>query len=200
MTTTSGVLIPTIYQPEWVDLLRAQSVLNTAGMRAVSMLGKTETFSAITADPSVGWHSEAGTLNAANPTFAARTLTAQPLACRCQASVELAQDSPDFASQLARVMAKALAAEVDRVGLEGTGTPPQPKGIKNTTSRLSVTNIGTLADYSKVVAGLGALLGANADLAQIWKFAVMSPWAWAAFQNLVTGLSRPPLLLSADHH
>ena len=42
MTTTSGVLIPTIYQPEWVDLLRAQSVLNTAGMRTVSMLGKTE--------------------------------------------------------------------------------------------------------------------------------------------------------------
>lgn len=189
LTTTTGVLIPAEYQTQWIDLLRARSVLNTAGMRTVNMLAKQQTHAAVVTDPAATWHSEAGSVGIDDPTFAARTLTAQTLVSRCQASVELAQDSPDFGVQIANVIAGAMAAEIDRVGLEGTGTPPEPRGIRNTSGRSSTTAVGTITDFSKVVTGLGALLSANCDLAQISKFAVMNPRTWAAFENLATGIA-----------
>lgn len=189
VTTSTGVLIPAEYQSQWIDLLRARSVLNTAGMRTVTMTNKTQVHSAVTADPAVTWHSEAGSISADNPTFAARTLTANTVVARCQASVELSQDSPDFGAQLARVMTGAIAGEIDRVGLEGSGTPPEPRGIKNTSGRTSQTATGALTDFEEIISGIGALLGANCDLEQVSKFAVMSPGSWAAYENLVTGIS-----------
>ena len=57
VTTTSGTLIPQHYQAQWIDLLRAQSVLNRAGMRTLTMEAKVENASAVTADPTVSWHS-----------------------------------------------------------------------------------------------------------------------------------------------
>ncbi len=189
VTTSTGVLIPAEYQTQWIDMLRARSVLNTAGMRTVNMLAKTQVHAAVATDPAATWHSEAASVSADDPTFAARTLTAQTLVARCQASVELAQDSPDFGAQIANVISGAMAAEIDRVGLEGTGTPPEPRGIRNTSGRSSTTAVGTITDYSKVVTGLGALLSANCDLAQISKFAVMNPRTWAAFENLATGIA-----------
>lgn len=189
VTTSTGVLIPAEYQSQWIDLLRARSVLNAAGMRTVTMTNKTQVHSAVVADPAVTWHSEAGSISADNPTFAARTLTAKTVVARCQASVELSQDSPDFGAQLASVMTGAIAAEIDRVGLEGSGTPPEPAGIKNTSGRSSQTGVGALTDYEEITSGIGALLQANCDLEQVSKFAVMNPLTWTAYQNLVTGIS-----------
>jgi HK97 family phage major capsid protein len=188
VTTTSGVLIPAEYQAQWIDLLRARSVLNTAGMRTVTMTAKTQTHSAVTADPTAGWHTEAGSISAANPTFAARTLTARTLVTRCQASLELSQDSPDFGRQLASVMTGAMAQALDKAGLEGAGAPA-PTGIRNTNGRSSQTAVSTLTDYAEIITGLGALLLANCDLEQVSKFAIMSPGAWTQLENLVTGIS-----------
>ena len=189
VTTSTGVLIPAEYQSQWIDLLRARSVLSAAGMRTVTMTAKTQVHSAVTADPTVSWHTEAAAINAANPTFAARTLTAKTVVARCQASVELSQDSPDFGAQLAGVMTGAIAAEIDRVGLEGSGTPPEPTGIANTSGRSSQTSVGALTDYEELTSGIGALLQANCDLEQVSRFAVMNPRTWTAYQNLVTGIS-----------
>jgi HK97 family phage major capsid protein len=143
----------------------------------------------VTADPAVTWHTEAASISAANPTFAARTLTAKTVVARCQASVELSQDSPDFGAQLASVMTGAIASEIDRVGLEGSGTPPEPTGIRNTSGRSSQTGVAALTDYEEIISGIGALLAANCDLAQVSKFAIMNPYTWAAYENLATGIS-----------
>jgi HK97 family phage major capsid protein len=153
------------------------------------MDAKTQTHAAVTADPAATWHTEAASISADNPTFAARTLTARTLVTRCQASVELSQDSPDFGAQLAAVMTRAMAAEIDRVGLEGSGTPPEPTGIRNTSGRSSQTSVAALADYEELTSGIGALLQANCDLEQVSKFAVMNPRCWTAYQNLVTGIT-----------
>lgn len=189
VTTSTGVLIPAEYQGQWIDLLRAQSVLNTAGMRTVVMDAKTQVHAAVTVDPAATWHTEAASIGVDNPTFASRTLTARTLVTRCQASVELSQDSPDFGAQLAAVMSRAMAAEIDRVGLEGSGTPPEPQGIKNVSGRSSQTGVAALTDYEEITSGIGALLQANCDLEQVSKFAVMNPRCWTAYQNLVTGIS-----------
>lgn len=189
VTTTTGVLVPTQFMPAWIDALRAKSVLNRAGMRTATMMSKSQQYSAVTADPTAYWRAEAGALTAVDPTFASRTLTAETLTVRVQASVELAQDSPNFGAQLLSVIARAMAAEIDRVGLEGSGSGSEPAGILNTSGRSSQTSVGALTDYEEIISGIGALLGANCDLDQVARFAIMSPGSWTAYENLVTGIS-----------
>ena len=189
MTTgTTGVLIPQQYISSWIDLLRAQSVLNRAGMQTVVMDAKVQTRAAVTADPSVSWHSEGGSISAANPTFESRTLTSQTLVARCQASVELMQDSPDFGMQLAQVITRAFAAELDRVGLVGTGSS-EPKGIYHTSNIGTVTSVGQPTDYAEMLTAVQTLLEANVPLDIATLYAVMSPRTWADYEALVTGIS-----------
>ncbi|MCZ6551318.1 MAG: phage major capsid protein [candidate division NC10 bacterium] len=189
VTTTGGVLIPEEFQSRWVDLVRAAMVLNGSGMRTVTMDAKTQTHSAVLTDPAVTWHTEAGSISVGNPTFALRQLVAKTLVVRCQGSVELAQDSPDFGSQLGNVMTRAIAAEIDRVGLVGSGTPPEPQGILGTTGVGQVLAVGTPTEYAELITGIQTLLGANVPLEVATANAIMSPRTWATYEGLVTGLT-----------
>jgi len=188
-TSTSGVVIPAEYISEWIDLLRSQMVLNRAGMRTVTMDAKTQVASAVATDPTASWHTEGGSISAVNPTFAARTLTAQTVVARCTASVEVAQDSPDFGMQLAGAMTKAIAAEIDRVGLHGSGTPPEPEGISEASNTNEVTGVGTPTNYAEMLSGVQALLESNVGLDEATAYAIMSPRTWATFEGLATGIS-----------
>lgn len=188
-TGTSGLVIPVEYQGEWIDRLRANMVLVAAGAQTVPMPNKTHTGAALTADPTASWHTEAADITATDPTFAARTLTAQTVAVRCTASVEATQDSPNFGDQLADAMAAAIAVEIDRVGLVGSGTPPEPRGILNVSGINTVASGGTLTSYAKVLEAVQELLEANVALDVATKFAIMSPRTLGRFENLATGIA-----------
>ena len=189
LTSTSGVLIPAQYQSEWIDLIRSQMVLNAAGLTTAVMDAKTYNASAVVTDPAVTWHTEGGSINADNPTFAARTLTAKTLVVRCQGSVEVAQDCPNFGQQLASVMSRAMAVELDRVGLVGTGTPPEPKGILGASGVNVVGSVGAISNYSEMLEAVGALLQANIPLETATRFAIMSPGVWEIYEGLATGIA-----------
>ena len=189
-TATSGLVLPIEYVGEWIDRLRANMVLMAAGAQTVAMSGKTMTHAALTGDPVASWHTEnAADINATDPTFAARTLTAQTIVSRCTASVECTQDSPNFGEQLAAAMTASIAQEIDRVGLVGTGTAPQPRGILNVAGINEVLSVGTIADYSKMLAGVRELLDDNVQLDVATANAIMSPRSWAAFEGLATGIT-----------
>jgi HK97 family phage major capsid protein len=190
MTTTStGVLIPEQYQAQWIDLIRSQMVLNAAGMTTIPMDAKTLNASAVATDPAASWHTEAGSIDVNNPTFEPRSLTAHTLVVRCQGSVELAADSPNFGEQLAGVMARSMATELDRVGLVGSGVAPEPQGILGTTGIGQVAGVGTITSYAKLLEGIRKLLEANVPLDVATRVAIMSPAAWSAFENLATGIA-----------
>jgi HK97 family phage major capsid protein len=188
-TATSGILIPVEYQSAWIDRLRSNMVLNQAGMRTIAMLGKQQTHAAVTGDPAVTWHAEAGSISAANPTFAARSLTAKTLVARCQCSVEVAQDSPDFGAQLSGVIARAMAAELDRAGLHGSGSSNDPTGIYSTANINTVPGVGTITDYAELLTGVKELLSDNVPLDVATRYAIMSPATWLAYENLATGIT-----------
>jgi HK97 family phage major capsid protein len=164
-------------------------VLNAAGLTTVVMDAKKQTRSAVVTDPAATWHTEAGSISAGNPVFALRELTAQTLIARCQGSVELAQDSPDFGSQLSQVMARSMAAELDRVGLIGSGTPPEPRGILGTSGIGQVTSVGVLADYAKFVTAVSTLLTAGVPLGVATANLILGPNTWARLENLATGIA-----------
>lgn len=189
VTSTSGVLIPEEFQSQWIDLVRSKMVLSASGMTTVTMDAKTQTHSAVMTDPAVTWHTEAGTIDVGNPTFALRQLIAKTAVVRCQGSVELSQDSPNFGAQLLAVMTRAIAEEVDRVGLIGAGTAIEPQGIFGTSNIGTVAAVGTPTDYSEILTAVQKLLEANIPLEVATANVIMSPRTWATYEGLVTGLT-----------
>jgi HK97 family phage major capsid protein len=188
---TSGVLVPEWFQGEWIDNLRANMVLQAAGMQTATMTQRTVTASRVLTDPPVAWRAEGGVLAAGDPTFELRQLVAKSVAVRVQATAELAQDSPDFGAQLLQVMGRALAHEIDRVGLVGSGTGSEPAGIHNTTGIGTVTAVGTPANYSAFISGLQTLLEANVALERAETNAIQSPRTWATLENLQATDNQP---------
>jgi HK97 family phage major capsid protein len=171
-------------------------VLNQAGMTTVTMQDKIQNSSAVVTDPAATWHTEAGAISVGDPTFSPRTLTAQTLVTRCQASLEITQDSPDFGKQLADVMARAMAVEVDQTGLIGSGTSPEPRGIKNTSGISTVASGGVMTDFSKLLAAVKKLLDANVPVEIAALNVIMSPGIWNRLESLVTGISGDKTQLS----
>ena len=189
-TATSGLVVPAEYQGEWIDLMRAESALVKAGAVTVPMSGATLNMAALTADPTAGWHAEATSdISATDPTFAARTLTARTLAARCTVSVEVAQDSPQFGDQLAASLGKAISVEVDRAGLVGSGTPPEPRGLLNVSGINAVATVGSITSYAKVIDGVQLLLEDNVPIDIATAYALMSPRTWMRFEKLATGIA-----------
>ena len=113
-TGTTGVTLENTVAAEWLDLVRAQSVLFQAGARSMSMPTQVMDFLHVTGDPTITWRTtEGGALSASDPTFAARTLTARTVAVRTQLSLEASQDIADAGRQIARVHTGAMAAAID---------------------------------------------------------------------------------------
>src|SRR3546814_16518819 len=66
---TSGILLPEFFQGQWIDGLRANMVLNAAGMTTATTEERTGKASSKLTDPTVHWRAEAGTNDPNKPTF-----------------------------------------------------------------------------------------------------------------------------------
>lgn len=188
---STGILLPVEYQGEWGDAVRAQMVLNACGMTTVTMNAGQVTTSRLVSDPSVSWRAEAGAVSASDPVFELQNLVAKSLAVRTVGSVELVQDSPDWGSQLMAVMTKAMAVEVDRVGLMGTGSSNQPRGIFNTSGVNTVAGASYWPSFDAMIYGIQKLLEANCALEDVDKNAIMSPRSWGTLERLRTADGNP---------
>lgn len=188
---STGILLPIDYQGEWGDAVRMQMVLNACGMQTVTMNAGQVTTSRLVSDPTVSWRAEAGAVSASDPVFELQNMVAKSLAVRTVGSVELVQDSPDWGAQLMAAMTKALAVEVDRVGLMGTGSANQPRGIFNTSGINSVPVGVTWPTYDAYVLGLQKLLEANCALEDVDKNAIMSPRSWGTLERTRTSDGDP---------
>ena len=186
-TGSTGVLIPAGFVTDWIDMMRAQSVLFNAGAKTVTMPEGTLTYSHQTADPTAVWRStEGASLSASDPTFASRVLTAKTLAVRTQVSLEASQDIPGFGDQITRAYTKALAAAIDSAGF--IGSSPEPTGIHNISGVGKVTSVGTPTNWDEVVDGVATFLNANNPLVSLTGI-VMHPNVWKVFAKLKTGIS-----------
>jgi HK97 family phage major capsid protein len=163
-----GYAVPLTTSAQLIDLARANMVLDAAGAQTVP-LGTSETVVAkVASDPTPAWRVENAAVNESDPTFSAVTLRPKSIAIMVKASVELMSDSLNLETELPRVLARAMALEIDRAGLIGTGADPQPKGIVNYGSLTANSYAGgALTGYSPLMNARGALHGANERLGAI---------------------------------
>jgi HK97 family phage major capsid protein len=106
------------------------------------MTSQTLALARLTGEGAPAWKTEGGNITAADLTFDRVTFTARTLVRRVDLSVELFEDSdPSAEDVIARSFAGQVAVELDRAALLGSGTPPEPTGVRNT-SGVTVTAHG----------------------------------------------------------
>lgn len=159
--SAGGYTVPTILSAQLIDALRAQSVVVRAGARTVPLSGKTSVAKLLT-DPVPAWRVENAAVNESDPTFGQVIFEPQSLAVMTKVSRELMDDSVNISTELPRIMAAALAQELDRVALLGSGTAPEPLGVANITG-ISTEALGAaITNYAPMLRARTALLNENA--------------------------------------
>lgn len=163
-----GFTVPTTTSAELIDLARRNMVLDAAGARTVALDSAETTIARLASDPSPAWRIENAAVATSDPTFSAVTLKPQSIAVLIKASVELMSDSLNLERELPNVLARALAVEIDRAGLIGSGTAPEPRGIVNFAGLTANTYAGgAIASYAPILTARGALHGANERLGAV---------------------------------
>lgn len=193
--TAGGFTLPSYLQLPMLDAMVPVSSLLTAGVGIAQLNegAKNYRIAAINAIPTAAWRSEAGALATSAPTFRSVDLTPQDLSFQFKVSRELMNDSSNLDAILFRAIAQAFAKELDRAGLRGSGTPPEIRGILNTTGIQAVangTNGASLATtaYANFISAIQALLAADALMPTA---AIMSPRSLTGLAGLLDTTNQP---------
>lgn len=198
--TTGGFAVPSLVMPQILEaLVPASSLLSAgAGIVPLSEGAKQYTTAAVDSIPSAQWRLESGAVAQSEPTFRAVVAAPKSLAFYFKVSRELLSDAANMNAALYVAIAQAFAKELDRAGLRGTGTNPEPRGLLNTAGIRSVTNGANgaaLAGYGNFFTAAQELLSVNAPMPTS---AIMSPRSLVKLGGLTdtTGqpLRRPEML------
>lgn len=190
-----GFTVPSVVMPDILEALVPNSSLLQAGAAIVPRDdgAKTYTQPAILTLPTAAWRNENGSVVESDPVFRAITATPRSLALYFRVSRELLADSEGMGQALRQVIAQAFAREMDRVGLRGSGTAPEPRGILNTAGIQSVSNgpngasLATLR-YGNFLTALQSILGADAPMPTA---AIMSPRTRVGLASLIDTTNQP---------
>ncbi len=138
--TTAASVSPGELSTVLFDRLRASSVVLATGIRTLTTTADSVTYPTLTADVAPAWTAEAAAITPGDPTFATLTATPRKLAHLVQFSNEVLDDSdPSIASILNAHLLTTLALKLDAGLLEGTGTAPEIRGLKNIVGTQTVT-------------------------------------------------------------
>jgi HK97 family phage major capsid protein len=189
--TLGGVFVPTPISAKIIDLARAKTVCIKAGAGTIPMASSTLKIARQTADPQPAWRNEGAPVAIGDATFEPVTLTARSLAVIVKATEELFEDAPNASGVVENALAAAMALELDRVALLGSGVAPQPQGIFGATGVHAVvlgSGNGLAPSYGDFSAAYETLQESNAvpDL-QL----VSSPRTFGTLERLVDTLTQP---------
>lgn len=189
--SAGGYTVPEPLAAEFIDRLRAKSVVNRAGARTVQMTSSTMAIAKLTGDPSVAWRAEGGSIAESDPTFGRVTLEAKSLACIVKVSRELMADTVNAGQMIEQALIAAAALELDRAAVFGTGADNSPTGITSTSGINEVsmgTNGAAFSDYDKLI---DAIYELHLDNVEQVTAGIMHPRTGASMAKLKDGNGMP---------
>jgi HK97 family phage major capsid protein len=207
--SAGGFTVPDILMARWIDRLRNALVIVRAGAVTVPLTSDVVKIARLLADPTAAWRSENAAVAESDPTFEAVTFTPRSLDVFTKVSRELLEDSVNIAEMLEASLVRSFAVEIDRVCLYGTGTAPQPRGLRTTTNVNEVsqgTNGAALTSYDPLinlmelmwtdnVTAIGAAIMAPRTLSTIAKFKEATTNAPLARPSVLADM---PFLMTAN--
>lgn len=166
-TTAGGHLVQTdVMGDQFIDLLRARSAVMGLGARVIAGLIGSVAIPRKTAGATGQWVAEGNSATETTPGFDQVTLAPKSVSGFMDITRKLLlQASLDVERLVKNDLAEALATAIDVAAINGSGTPPIPRGILQTTGIGDVaggTN-GLAPTWTHMVALESALANANAD-------------------------------------
>ncbi|MFI8510481.1 phage major capsid protein [Streptomyces sp. NPDC085460] len=144
--TAGGHLVPTPTAAQLIDRARNTARVMQAGATVVPMTAQTLKVPRLTGSSAPAWRNENAAVAEGDLTLDSVTLTARSMAFLVKMSRELIEDSdPNIVGVVERDLAAQVALEFDRVALRGTGTAPEPRGVRNQTG-VTITTHGANGD------------------------------------------------------
>ena len=144
-----------------IDALRAASVVQRAGAQTVPLTSDNLSIAKVASDPTPAFRNEAAAVAESDPTFTTVTFTPRSLMVLVKCSRELLDDSLNIGSALPNMITSAMAAEMDRVALEGTGVAPQPTGLRLQSGIGDTALNAALTSYAPFITAQTGILTAN---------------------------------------
>lgn len=190
--SAGGYAVPRATFGQIMAALVPNSALLQAGV-GVEPVGdaKQLTTAVVNAIPTAAWRLENGAVAESDPTFRSVVSTPKSLSFRFKVSRELLQDAPNMERALELVVAQALAKELDRAGLRGSGTNPEPLGILGTLGvylQSSGANGASGPGWDTVLSVFDDILVTNAPEP---KAAIMAPRSWVRLMGQVDSNGQP---------
>ena len=159
--SAGGFTVPTILSSQLIDALRAASVVQRAGAQTVPLTSDNQSIAKVASDPAPAFRNESASIGESDPTFSTVTFTPRSLAVLVKCSRELLDDSLNIGTALPNIITAAMAAEMDRVAIEGTGVAPQPTGLRLQSGIGNTALNGALTSYSPLITAQTGILTAN---------------------------------------
>ena len=187
-------MVPTPLSASVIDKARNSAQVIRAGAQIVAMDYQTLTYPRLVTDPTVAWHSENATIAPSDPVFEAVVLKAKSLAGQVVMSRELLEDAVGGEQEIVDILGKQFGLALDRAALYGSGTDPEPRGVKNSTGvtiQSMGTNGATPANYNFLVDALGTLADNNQDPADPKVAVIYSPRTWRTLAKMADTLGQP---------
>jgi HK97 family phage major capsid protein/HK97 family phage prohead protease len=191
--SAGGYTVPDILLAQWIDRLRNALVVVQAGATTVPLTSDVTKIARLLTDPTAAWRAENAAVAESDPAFEAVTFAPKSLDVFFKVSRELLEDSINIAEMLEATLVRSFAVEVDRVCLYGTGTPPQPRGLRTTTNVNEVsqgTNGAAITSYDPVLDLLAMLWADNVTEVTT---AIMAPRTLATLSKFKEATTNAPL-------
>jgi HK97 family phage major capsid protein len=193
-------LTPTAVATTLFDRLRASAVMLNTGMSVLNMPdADSVTYPQITGDVSPAMYAEAAAITPGDPTFSSVTATPRKLAHLVQMSNEVLDDStPPLEGVLRDHLLRTLALKLDQQLLEGTGSAPEIRGLKNVASiqTLAAATNGAQPTFDNFADALALLEAVNVPLDRV--AIVMHPRNVATLRKLKASTAGTDLWSSAE--
>lgn len=196
-TSAGGILIPAPLAARIIDIARNRAVALQAGVSTVPMSTSTLKLARVTGGLTASWYSEAAAITPSDATLDSVTFTARKLAALVVVNNELLEDAQNADTVIQNAIGQALALELDRVILRGSGTPPEPRGIYGASGVSTVASVGTPADFDKFLTAVYTLSKDNYSASGI----IMAPRTAESLAKLKSGITndKTPLAIPPDY-
>jgi HK97 family phage major capsid protein len=164
--TAGGHMVPTPLALDVIDRARNSARVFQAGALTVPMTSSTLKMARLTSEATPAWRNEGAAISDQAMAFDSVTFTARSMAMLVKISFELFEDAPSSGTVIADSFAKQIGLELDRVALRGSGTAPEPRGIRNQSGVTLLShgaNGDTIANlkYNMLVDSIAAVRAAN---------------------------------------
>lgn len=184
---SGGVLIPAPLSNELINMVRAQSVLMTAGARTVPMESSTLVFAKQVGDIQPHWKAEGEKINETDADFVPVKFEAKTLVGMSDITIELLEDALNIDEIVTQSIVNSLALELDRAGLLGAGTEVEPLGIYNRDG-IQKQKVGkSLDSYKDFSQAVTSILSANGTPNGV----IYSPRTYGELDALVDASGQP---------